>query len=554
MKKLIAFLICLLVLMSAAEICSFGMSDEKLDGEVSRTTEIIREGVVCTHISLGDSSKYKRQEIWVVEFDPQDPVFDLQVTCGGKYTTKLVTVEETVKKFKDANVDKGLIPVVAINGDIWTTSYAHARILGSGTEYGGYSDPVVTHAMTLPRGLNIYNGEIVSSPHTAKETPYERQLHAFGITPDGRTVLGTPSLKMCLNDLSIEGFEQVNLSGLNRLPAKNSIMIYSDKVGEDTAALDDAYEIVIDCDYDYVIKHGATIKGKVTAICKEGDEDPKMQENRLIVTARGSKFIQKVKNIRVGDDVEVSFEISGAKNDGDIWSQVTNCVGGHTILVKKGKAVANTDSDVIPATAIGNTADGHVMFLVCDGRRKDYSVGLKISDMPGLCKALGYENCFLVDGGGSSTLLKESGGGNYEVVNIPCDKYEDGTYGKPRTVVNSIILSFIDESLVATSEPDQPSTEAPADPTAEIPTTDQYSGNTGCGSSVTALSALLTALASLFILRKQPELCKSKNRSGLFPGIRRGNRTRPDLDGGGGDSEMFDKGFVEHRVIPETAS
>ena len=512
MKKIIAFLICAAVLISTAAVCSFALSDEKIDGEVARTTETVREGVTCTHISLGSKSKYKLQEMWIVEFDPRDPLFDLQVTCGGKYTTKLVTVEDTVRNFKEANKDKGLVPVVAINGDIWTTSYAHARIEGSGTEYGGFSDPVVTHAMTLPRGLDIYNGEIVSSPHTTNETPYERQLHAFGITADGRTVLGTPSLKIYLNDLSLEGFERVKLSGLNRLPAQNTIMIYSDRVGEDTAALDDAYEIVIDCDYDYVIKDGATIKGKVTAICKKGDENPKLQQNRLIVTARGSKNIQKVKNIGIGDDVEVSFEISGSKKDGDIWSQVTNCVGGHTILVKNGKAVANTDSDVIPATAIGNTADGHVMFLVCDGRRKDYSVGLKISDMPELCKKLGFENCFLVDGGGSSTLLKTTGEDTYEIVNVPSDKFDDGTYGRPRTVVNSIILSFIDESLLATPEPEPTAPEETQPAPAATP--EQNSGNKkGCGSSLNESPALCVTFAVAFAAALPSLIKRKKNTS-----------------------------------------
>ena len=141
--------------------------------------------------------------------------------------------------------------------------------------------------------------------------------------------------------------------------------------------------------------------------------------------------------------------------------------------------------------------------------------------MPGLCKALGYENCFLVDGGGSSTLLKESGDGNYEVVNVPCDKYSDGTYGKPRTVVNSVILSFVEGNFVTTPEPTQlPTTEAPtegptgtaAEAPAETSAPAQSPEKTGCGSFATALSALLTASVAQFVLIKKPEFHKSKDR------------------------------------------
>lgn len=160
---------------------------------------------------------------------------------------------------------------------------------GRGTEYGGYSDAVVTKSLTVPRGLNIYNGEIITSPHTQYETPYEGAFDSFGITPEGDTVLGTPSLTINCTDLTQDAGSSVKVNGLNRLPANNAIMLYSDKGCPENYSLSDAYEIVIDCDYDYTVKQDAVIKGKITAICKEGDENPKMQENRFILCARGAR-------------------------------------------------------------------------------------------------------------------------------------------------------------------------------------------------------------------------------------------------------------------------
>ncbi len=502
MKKFIILLVCIALLIPSGVLSSFAITDTVLNGETARTTETLHEGVTCTHISLGADSKYLRQEFWVIEFDPRDENFDIQVTGGGQYTCQLRTVKDTVETFKEKNKDKGLVPITAINGDLWMVAYAHARIEGRGTTYNGYSDAVVTHELTIPRGLDMYNGEIVSSPHSSAETPYEGQFDAFGITPDGRTVLGTPTLTIKMKNLTQAGSEELKLTGLNRLPANKAIMLYSDKMAADTASLDDAYEIVIDCDYDYVIKQDSVIKGKVTAICKSGDENPKMQENRLILTARGDKQIPKVEGINIGDELEFSFTLKGNKKDNDIWQEVTNIVGGHIILVRDGKAQGNGDTSNYPAAIIGNTEDGKIMMLVVDGRQSGYSVGMKIGDMPEICKKLGFYNCFVLDGGGSATLVNADPDGNYEVVNRPCDKFEDGTYGRARTVVNSIILSYIDKSLIATPEPD-PTPEITAEPEPTDAPTATPEPEKGCGTVISGGVAILAAVALSALLKKK---------------------------------------------------
>ncbi|MBR5005728.1 MAG: phosphodiester glycosidase family protein [Clostridia bacterium] len=498
MKKIICLIICLGVFAACGIISAFAITDKTFDGEVARTTEELYDGVTCTHITLGPDSKYGQQEIWVVEFDPTRADLKVTVTGGGAYSNKLVTTVKTMSNYADAN--PGLQPISAINGDLWMVTYAHARVVGSGTSYGGCKDEVVTHSLTVPRGLDMYDGEIVSSPHTTAETPYEGAFDAFGITPDGRTVLGTPSLKITCKDLT-QNSEEIKLTGLNRLPANKAIMLYSDKGPEDNAALDDAYEIVIDCDYDYCIKQGAVIKGKITAICKEGDENPKMQENRLILTARGDKYIAKIADYKIGDELEFTFELKGSKSDNDIWQEVTNIVGGHIILVRNGKAQSNGDTTKYPTSIIGNTADGKIMFLTSDGRQSGYADGLAIKDMPKFCLDLGYENCFLFDGGGSATMSNlDPETGNYELVNRPSDKKDDGNPGQIRTVVNSIILSYVKPQPDPTEEPtDVPEVTAEPAPTAEP------AGKKGCGSVFTSVIPVLVAVPVALFMRKRKE-------------------------------------------------
>lgn len=497
LKKILTFLICLTLSLSSVGAFALDVDESTFGGKATVTSRVLYEGVTETHISFSEDSKYGQQEIWVVEFDPTREDLVVDVTGGGEYAVNLKTVKGTVEKFKEEN-GEGKVPIAAINGDLWMVS-AHARVVGSGKSYGGCSDEVVKHSLTLPRGLNIYNGEIITSPHTSAETPFEGNFDCFGITADGRTILGTPTLKITCKDLT-QGSGEVKITGLNRLPANKSIMLYSDKSAPDNAALDDAYELVIDCDHDYVVKQDSVIKGKVTAICKPGDEDPKMKPNRFIMTARGAKYISQIENINIGDELEFTFTLSGSKKDNDIWQEVVTAVGGHMILVRNGKAQAVGDGNKYPTSIIGNTKDGRILFTTMDGRQPGYTAGMKISDMPGFLVQLGYENCFLLDGGGSATMVNINDEGGYDLINHPCDTYSDGSYGAARSVVNSIILSVV-KKVEPTEEPTAEATPAPD----ETVTTEPKPEKKGCGTSVsgTLALAIVSSTAMLLLVKRK---------------------------------------------------
>ncbi len=417
-------------------IQSFAIPDTKFDGETSRTVTELYDGVIMTHITLGASSKYGQQSFWVTEFDPARSDLIVDVTNKGSYLNSRVTTLNTMKSIKsDSAGTKN--PLVGINGDMWLMTSTHSRILGKGTTYNGCSDAVVKKGLELPRGLTIYNGEIVSGPHTTAETPYEGAFDSFGFTADGRTILGTPSLTIKVTNNSDPSAAAVKLTGLNRLPSNDAIMLYSDKGPQDNYCLDDAYEIVIDCDYDYCIKHEAVVTGKVTSISKPNTTRPEMKANRLILTARGTKYIPKIEGIKVGDELSFSFTVKAANSkETAVWKDVVNAVGGHMILVKNGKSTNLQDNNRYPASILGNNADGKCFFITMDGRQSGYAVGFKISDMDEILLQLGVDNAFLLDGGGSADMVKKTANGNYELVNKPSD-------GKARSVINSIVLSVL---------------------------------------------------------------------------------------------------------------
>ncbi|QTE27990.1 phosphodiester glycosidase family protein [Pengzhenrongella sicca] len=67
-----------------------------------------------------------------------------------------------------------------------------------------------------------------------------------------------------------------------------------------------------------------------------------------------------------------------------------------------------------PRTAVGVTDDGHVVFVVVDGRSPGYSKGVTLPELASIMQGLGCTTAYNIDGGGSSTMYYDG-----EVVNVP---------------------------------------------------------------------------------------------------------------------------------------
>ncbi len=400
----------------------------------------LAEGVTHTHIATTKYSKYDLQNFNIVEFDPGQRDLYVDVTGGGKYANKLTTVTKTVENFVTANPDK--TPVAAINGDLWMVAYAHGRIEGSGTNYNGYSDAVVKKEFTLPRGFNVYNGEIITSDYMYQETPYEGQFWSFGTTADNKMVIGCPKLDITLNG-------KTEVDGLNRLPAKDALVVYSDKGCLNNHALDDAYELLIKTN-GYTVKHGTTINGEVVGIYDANTaENPTMQDDYIILTARGTA-ISKINKYKVGDKITLDFAVTEKfGRDTAVWQNVTNATGGHMPFVVDGMKNETGTTNNYPVTIVGIKNDGNVVFITNDGRQAGFSTGLDFDMYWDLAEDLDLNTAFILDGGGSAEMVVLDEG-QYKVTGKPSD-------GSERTVVNSVILSVGKERRVDPEAVETPS-------------------------------------------------------------------------------------------------
>lgn len=416
-----------------------------LDKQNSHESRELAEGVTLTHVTTPPESVYNIQNMNILEFDPSQSWIHLNVVGAGEYANDRAPVSTMIENFAAQNPD--LTPVAAVNGDLWMMGSAHARVEGSGTTYGGYGDAVVKSELTLPRGFNIYGGEIICSAYMYTETPYEGEFWSFGITDEGQAVIGCPTLDIT----ATSGDAVITVDGFNRLPANNSLVLYSDKGCLSNYALDDAYELLIDCGEDYTVTDKASINGTVIGIYDQNTENnPTVSEKTMILTARGNA-VGRISDLELGANITFDFEV-GERYGRDVekWRNVTEAVGGHMPFVVDGVKRETGVTNGYPSTIVGIKNDGTLIVVADDGRQSGFSRGLDFNDYAYLADELDINTGMILDGGGSTDMVILDGD-EYKVVNRPSD-------GRERSVINSVIVSVGTERMRKSTEVRTPNT------------------------------------------------------------------------------------------------
>ena len=409
-----------------------------VSGQEPTRTQTLYDGVSYSYYSLPSNSSYDAKDFSVVEFDLAQTDLYFDVVSAGKYSDEKKPTSTIVKNF-NANNTEGKEVIAAINADLWMVGYCHARqndLVYNGIEYKQNMKKTVT----LPRGFNVSDGEIISSAHIEQETPFEGDFLTFGVTSDYVPFMCDPGVNVTIKNNTKNSSLETN--AINRLPVENATVVYTDKGCLNNYALDDAYEVVIDFDSDYKIQHGTNITGTVTGIYgPDSTDNPTMQENRIIITSRNSRTSAQMRTLRryaVGDSVTLNVETF------DKWGKYTDELrdiqegtGGHIPIVIDGdycyEYTCNL-TNLYATSIVGYTADGTVMFLTLDSvESTSSSKYFRINQMPYLAKELGLVNAFLLDGGGSATMVTLDGS-EYKLQGTPSD-------GNERSVINAIVLS-----------------------------------------------------------------------------------------------------------------
>jgi Phosphodiester glycosidase len=128
--------------------------------------------------------------------------------------------------------------------------------------------------------------------------------------------------------------------------------------------------------------------------------------------------------------------------------RIYNAISGNPILVLQGReAMGGRDnrsdqSDDSPAdqpqprSAIGlDKSNRRLIIVVVDGRQPGYSEGATLSELAQIMIDAGAYSAMNLDGGGSSTLVRQANNGSAEVINSPIDNHIPG---RQRSVANHL--------------------------------------------------------------------------------------------------------------------
>lgn len=102
---------------------------------------------------------------------------------------------------------------------------------------------------------------------------------------------------------------------------------------------------------------------------------------------------------------------------------IYNAISGFSMLLVDGKPVLPADRVVHPRTVLAlDKQRRNLIIVVVDGRQPGYSEGATLAEMAEIVIAFGGYDAMNMDGGGSSTLVKQSENGQPALLNAPIHK------------------------------------------------------------------------------------------------------------------------------------
>lgn len=157
-------------------------------------------------------------------------------------------------------------------------------------------------------------------------------------------------------------------------------------------------------------KYGKQIAIKDNKIIEVSTSQLTIPENGFVVVGPAQQLD------KIAQSKDVKLDIATMPE----WDNVNHIISGGPYLVKKGQTYIDTAEQKLgaiggrnPRTAVGYTANGHLIIVTVDGREKS-SIGMTLNELAKFMKSIGCYNAMNLDGGGSTVLYV-----NGQVVNHP---------------------------------------------------------------------------------------------------------------------------------------
>ena len=403
-KKLLSLLLvpvlaCSLVLPAAA-------SDALGEDLTAQNTLLNQKTELSTNVFWSSSYSDLRTEN-VVTYTPNTAVTPI-VTYGNVLTSR-----NTPSAMATSLEAQGYRVVAGINGDFYNTSTG------------------------LPIGIVITEGELRSS---------DGGYYAIGFRADGTAVIGKPAVKVSadlgyelLNDYGTPTRVVRTITGVNKARVSTGgIYLYTyDFNDRHTTGNTEAGVDVICTITDGTLSIGGTLTATVDRVV-EASSATAIGPNQIVLSANllsNDYYVSALRQIPVGSTITLNVSASS-----DAWNDVEYAVGALYSLVENGSVVSGLTAGANPRTAIGQKADGTLVFYTIDGRKSGHSIGATMTQVAQRMVELGCVSALCLDGGGSTAMtVTAPDATSAKTINIPSD-------GSERAVTNHVFLVASNES------------------------------------------------------------------------------------------------------------
>jgi Phosphodiester glycosidase/FlgD Ig-like domain len=282
-----------------------------------------------------------------------------------------------------------------------TVTSMQRRISGA-TTVGGVNANLFTWDEGLPTGMFMESGVLKSPPHPRRST--------VGITDDGRLLVQRVAMLGTWQGLS----QRRPLNGLNQRPGPEGVSLFTPAWGPTTPAANNTVEVTLQ-----PVPPAAPftdLTGFVRSVKPAGGTP--IPRDGAVLVGRGQSAGRLASEAPVGQEVIARLILRPR------WEGVVDAVGGGPLIVQNGQPVfralemftSNQLSLRHPRTAVGQRADGRILFVAVDGRQPGYSTGMTNFELAQTLVRLGAVTASALDAGGSTTMAFDG-----KLLNRPSD-------------------------------------------------------------------------------------------------------------------------------------
>ena len=311
-------------------------------GEDLTSKEIIlnEETQLSTNVFWSTSYSDLRQENFIT-YTPNRDVTPI-VTFGGVLTQR-TTVTAAARELEA----EGYRVVAGINGDFYN--------VGTG----------------LPIGIVVTDGLLRSS---------DAGYYAVGFKKDGSAVMGKPGIKVTANlgygvDDGFGNYTEYvrQIFGVNKARVSTGgIYLYTYDFNDrhTTGTTEPGIDVVCSVE-DGEIAIGETVTLRVERVI-EATAATAIQPDQVVLSVNlqsDAYHVDALRGLSQGGEITLKIETSN-----DEWEDVEYAVGALYALVENGQVVSGLQAGANPRTAVGQKADGTLIFYTIDARKSGHSI------------------------------------------------------------------------------------------------------------------------------------------------------------------------------------